>query len=355
MKFIFYKDGDILARISLPEHGYEPDAARIGEFNQNESLSSHVLTEGQSGSTDLVKHGTSVRAADSRVLASAGIIGDLQLTGMGDQMLVGFGKDDQKLIDDYNDLSKKMGAPELTTAEKFALRTLPSDQKDMYRLQLESLTKLANKEINPAQYMAEGLRNAANLALKNEGAWWNPLSSSQEKLFVDYVGLAFCDKSLGLGKDIVRFGAGSPFDLAGAALERTYSKIVGNEAAKGFNTNITDSNDADNTVTHHFREFLMVGFNSGRTIGNWATTEIDKPEVNPGDVRNGYFGTMIGSALWNGKITPSEAAEMTIWAYTAHGGSQPPWGDHNVQGNKLSTDDYFLNPWLRAFRARDAH
>ena len=342
-----------MAEITLIPIGHEPDVARKAEVDHKEINGAHALSDERSGSTELVKQGNSARAADSRALASAGIIGDVQLTAIGDQMLVGSSKEDQKLIDDYNALSKKSGAPELTSAEKFAIRTLPSDQKEMYRLQLDSLTKLADKEINPAQYMAEGLRNAASLATKHEGSWWNPLSSSKEQLFVDYVGLAFCDKSLGLGKDIARFGAGSPFDLAGAALERTYTKMVDNEAAKGFNTNITDSNDPSNTVTHHFREFLMVGYNSGRTVGNWATTEIDKPEVNPGDVRNGYFGTMIGSALWNGKITPSEAAEMTIWAYTAHDGKQPPWGDHDAKGNKLTTDDYFLNPWLRAFRSRE--
>lgn len=339
-----------MVEIALPNRTAAPEVDRA-ELTKKEADGSHVLSENQSGSSDLVRHDVSARAADSKILASAGIIGDLQLTGMGDQLLCS-GGEDKKLIDDYNALSKKMGAPELTSAEKLALVTLPSDQKEMYRLQIESLTRLANKEINPAQYMAEGLRNAAKLAEKNEGSWWNPFGSSKEQLFVDYVGLAFCDKSLGLGKDIVRFGAGSPFDLAGAALERTYAKIVGGEAAKGFNTNITDTNDADNTVTHHFREFMMVGFNSGRTIGNWAATTIDKPDVNPGDVRNGYFGTMIGSALWNNKITPSEAAEMTIWAYTAHDGKQPPWGDHNVKDNKLTTDDYFLNPWLKAFRAR---
>ncbi len=342
-----------MARISLHTQGAET-AHVSDDFTKNDNESSHVLSEGQNGSVDLIRQGASSRAADSKVLASAGIIGDLQLTSEGDQMLLGSSKEDQKLIDDYNALSKKTGAPELTNAEKFAIRTLPSDQKEMYHLQIESLTKLANKEINPALYMAEGLRNAAKLADKNEGSWWNPFGSSKEELYVSYVGLAFCDKSNGLGKDIVRFGAGSPFDLAGAALERTYTKLVTNEAAKGFNTNITDSNDPNNTVTHHYREFLMVGFNSGRTIGNWATTEIDKPDVNPGDVRNGYFGTMIGSALKNGKITPAEAAEMTIWAYTAHDGTQPPWGDHNVTSNKLTTDDYFLNPWLKAFRSRDA-
>jgi hypothetical protein len=351
-----------LADITLPAQAYVPEAARIAELAHKESDNSHVLSEGQSGGTDQIQLGANARAADSKALAAAGVIGDLQLTGMGDLQLAGVGdqalvgcswKDDQKLIDDYNALSKKMGAQEMTGAEKFALMTLPSDQKEMYRHMLDSLTKLANKEINPAQYMAEGLRNAAKLAEKNEGSWWNPFGSSKEELFVGYVGMAFSDKSLGLGKDIVRAGAGSPFDRAGAALERTYLKIIGNEAAKGFNTNITDTNDPNNTVTHHFREFLMVGFNSGRTIGNWATTEIDKPDQNPGDVRNGYFATMIGSALKNDKITPTEAAELTIWAFTAHDGVQPPWGDANVKGNKLTTDDYFLNPWLKAFRARE--
>ncbi len=338
-----------MADISLPTQPRVSETPLNFEVADKADDSSLLLPDGNS-SAQLVQKSAGDRAMDSRTLATAGVIGDLQLTGMGDLALMGSSfKDDLKLIDDLNTIAKKMGAPEMTGAEKFALRTLPSDQKEMFRLQLETLNKLANKEINPAQYMAEVLRNAAKLAEKNEGSWWNPFGSSKEELFVDYVGLVFCDKSLGLGRDFVRMGAGSGFDLAGAALERTYSKIIGTDAGQGFNTNITDSG-YPNSVTHHFREFLMVGFNRGRTIGNWATTEIDKPSENPGDVRNGYFATMIGSALNNEKITPSEAVELTIWAYTAHDGTQPPWGDKNVNGAKLSTDDYFLNPWLKAFR-----
>ncbi len=339
-----------MADVTSPVEALQHAAERLPVFE----VSSDSHSAQQSGNAELVRKGATDRALESSQLAAAGVVGDVQLVGMGDHMLMGCSwKEDRKLIDDYNALSKKMGAQELTGAERLALVTLPSDQKEMYRLMLDSLTKLANKEINPAQYMAEAMRNAAKLAEKNEGYWWNPFGSSKEELFVGYVGLAFCDKSLGLGKNLVRLGAGSPFDLAGAALERTYLKIVGIEAAKGFNTNITDSNEANNTVTHHFREFLMVGFNRGRTMGNWATTTIDKPDENPGDVRNGYFATMIGSALKNEKITPSEAAELTIWAYTAHDGKQPPWGDRNVKGANVSTDDYFLNSWLRAYRARD--
>lgn len=341
-----------MADISPPVEPKQPDIAHPVELGDKGKDFSHVLSEGQNGGTALVAQDSAGRAADSNAFAKSGVIGDVQITGLGDQPAKEHTSDARSLISDYDEIAKKAGAPELTTAERIAIATLPSDQKDMYRMMLNSLDKLANKEINPAEYMAEGLRNAAKLAQTNEGAWWNPFGSTKAELFVDYVGVSFSDKSLGLG-NVLRAGAGSPFDLAGAALERAYGKINGNEAGKGFNTNITDSGDPNNSVTHHYREFLMVGFNRGRTIGNYATTTIDKPEVNPGDVRNGYFGTMIGSALANGKINPSEAAEMTIWAYTAHGGKQPPWGDHNVNGQNLKTDDYFLNPWLKAFRARE--
>jgi len=333
----------------VAELGEAPHVAELGETEK--SNYSNALSEGQAGGTALVNQGTTERAADSKALAEAGVIGDVQLTGLGDHSLTGFWSNDSKLIEDYDALSKKVDAPEMTTAEAIALRTLPGDQKDMYRLMLASLGKLANKEINPAEYMAEGLRNAAKLAQANESSWWNPFGSSKEDLFVNYVGMAFSDKSLGLG-NIMRVGAGSPFDLAGATLERTATKINGADGQKGFNTNVADSQNPSNSVTHHFRELMMVGYNRGRTIGNLATTTVDNPEVNPGDVRNGFFGTMIGSALKNGKITPTEAAEMTIWAFTAHGGTQPPWGEHNENGRNLSTDDYFLNPWLKAFRER---
>ena len=328
------------------------DKAHVPDSSETEKSNySHVLSEGQTGGSALALQGANDRAAESSAMAKAGVLGDVQLTGLGDHSWTGFWGNDSKLIEDYDALSKKVGAPEMTTAEAFALRTLPADQKDMFRLQLNSLTKLANKEINPAEYMAEGLRNAAKLAEANEGSWWNPMSSSKEDLFVSYVGMAFSDKSLGLG-NVLRTGAGSSFDLAGATLERTYGKINNGDAQRGFNTNVADSQDPGNSVTHHFRELMMVGYNRGRMIGNMATTTVDKPDVNPGDVRNGYFGTMIGSALNNGKITPTEAAELTIWAYTAHGGKQPPWGANNENGKNLNTDDYFLNPWLKAFRER---
>lgn len=351
--------GNILADITPPtESRNEPKHIAtagehvIGETEKNNF--SPALAESLSSSSSLTALNKVESASDSKALATAGLLGDVQLTGLGDGLL-GSWNSDQKMISDYDAIAKKVGAPEMTTAEKVALMTLPSDQKDMYRMMLTSLEKLANKEINPAQYMGEGLRNAADLAQKNEGSWWNPFGSSKEALFVSYVGVSFSDKSLGIARDAVRAGAGSAFDLAGATLERTYSKIIGDNknGAQGFNPNIVDSNNPENSVTHHFRELLMVGYNRGRNIGNWATTTVDKPEDNPGDVRNGYFGTMIGSALKNGKITPSEAAEMTIWAYTAHGGKQPPWGELEAKGGSLATDDYYLNPWLKAFRDRN--
>jgi len=316
---------------------------------QNDNFSD-LWTMGQMGSAGFTMRTHQDRADASDAMVKAGLLGDMQLAGFGDDLL-GINRD-QKLLDDFDAIAKKVGAPELSVADKLAIVTLPSDQKEMYRHMLDSLTKLSNKEINSGEYMAEGLRNAARLAEKNEGSWWNPLGSSKETLFVDYVGLAFSDKSLGLG-NIFRTGAGSSFDRAGAALERTFNKIVGAETGKGFNPNIVDSQNPENNVQHHFRELLMVGYNRGRTIGNWATTKVDDPKVNPGDVKNGYFGTMIGSALRNEKITPSEAAELTIWAYTAHGGKQPPWNEPEAKGNGLSPDDYFLNPWLKAFRDRN--
>jgi hypothetical protein len=310
------------------------------------------------GSTPVdTKAQNETRQTDTRALADNGLIPRLDVHGTIDKVVMTVAsEEDRQLIHDMDAVAKRAGSPALTERQKLAIENLRPDEKEMYRDTITELNKLANGEITPAQYMADGLKNAASLAEKNGRASdsWNIFQPSKADLYCNYVGLAFSEHSLGRAKDFFRSGAGSGMSVPGSALEDAYQGLIGSHAAQGFNANVADV-DPTNSITHHYREFLNVGYRRGRSIGDWATTEIDKPEVNPGDVRNGYFATMIGSALKNDKITPTEAADLTIWAYTMHGGTQPLWGDANKKGNFLDPKDYFLNPWLKAYRESQSH
>ncbi len=336
----------------------KPDAPpSLTDATTGHQESGKTLSASYGSSPGDIKAQGETRQANTRALASDGLLPKIDVHGIVDKAVLALGsEEDRKLIHDMDAVAKRAGSPPLTERQKLAIESLRPDEKEMYRDTINELAKLANHEITPAQYMADGLKNAARLAEKNGRApdSWNVFQPSRADLYCNYVGLAFSEHSLGFKRDVVRSGAGSGMSLPGSALEDAYQGLIGNHAAQGFNPNVADV-DPTNSITHHYREFLNVSYKRGRTIGDWATTEIDKPEVNPGDVRNGYFASMIGSALKNNKITPTEAANMTVWAYTAHDGAQPLWGDKNKKGNYLDPNDYFLNPWLKAYRSSQSH
>lgn len=274
--------------------------------------------------------------------------------------------EDAEIFSDFEDLASRCGVASLTNGQKLNIIYMQSDMKSMFRSTLSELEKLKNGAISPSDYMASSLLTAARLAEENgmpclkpnessdvalcmhsQGVW-SPFGNTSNELFRDYVGMAFSTAPLGFKKDTLRNIVGDGPHPSGHSLESVYNAIVAGRAGEGFNTNITDI-DPKSTITHHFAEFLGVGFDSGRLVGNLAATIIDDPDVNPGDVRSGYFGSMIGEALFLGRITPTEAANLTIWAFTTHGGSQPPWGAAAEEGSFLVPADYQIDGWLTAF------
>jgi len=265
--------------------------------------------------------------------------------------------EDKKVYQDYNKLAKELGSAPLTDTQKLQIENLPPDQKEMYRSTLNELIKLKRGEISPADYMMNTISRAADLAEANGRSpdSWNYLKPSQGELFKNYIGLTMSEKTLGIARDTARELVGGGPNIAGSALETLYQSIIAknHSAGEGFNTNITDSTDPNNSITHHFREFLLVGYNRGKYVADKAATYIDSPTGNPGDVRDGYFAGMLGAALNSGEISPRQAADLTKWAYTKHDGAQPPWGAENIAGKFLDSDKHYnIKDWLKAYRER---
>ncbi len=265
--------------------------------------------------------------------------------------------EDKQVFRDYNKLAAELGSAPLTDTQKLQIENLPPDQKEMYRSTLNELINLKNGKISPADYMMNTMSRAADLAEANGRSpdSWNYLKPSQGELFKNYIGLTMSEKPQGFARDTGRELVGGGPNIAGSALETIYQSIIAknHSAGEGFNTNITDTTDPNNSITHHFREFLVVGYNSGKYLADKAAAYIDSPVENPGDVRDGYFAGMLGAALRSGEISPRQAADLTKWAYTKHGGTQPPWGAENVAGKFLDPDkDYNIKDWLKAYRER---
>lgn len=264
---------------------------------------------------------------------------------------------DKKFFSDFDKLAKRAGAPVLTDDQKATIVQLNEDQKEMFHLTLNRLNELADGKVNPAEYMINVMRDAAQLAEKHGRApdSWNYFKSRQDSHFQDYLGMVMSQESHGFKSDFIRVPASGGTDHTGSALEVLSKHLIGKDAAKGFNPNIADDEDASSTVTHHFREFMKTGYLHGwQGVGNKAATIVDDPAKNPGDVRNAYYATMLGVALYWGDISPREAVNMTEWAYTKHEGTQPPWGSKAEQGQWLSTDQYDIHKWLAAFRSKSS-
>jgi hypothetical protein len=259
--------------------------------------------------------------------------------------------EDKKLFAQFDALAKRAHAPTLSDAQKSRIVEFGADEKQMYRLTLGELEKLADGKISPADYMTNNIRGAARIAEQNgrKPGSWNLLKPTPQELYCRYVGLAFCDPPMGFVKDSARALAGSAVNLAGTALEQTYSALIKNHAADGFNSNVADV-DPSNSITHHYRELMLVGYNSGEFAADFCTRKLDDPKENPGDDRNGYFAGMLGAALSSGKITPSQAAELTVWAYTKHAGIQPPWGDSGRSDMFVRPEDYNFDTWFETYR-----
>lgn len=297
--------------------------------------------------------------APTKTLEARGIIPTVEVAQIGEETVKETVErlataEDRSTFKEFDALARRARAPRLTDAQKLDYINLTPDMKEMFKNTLNELEKLASGKIEPSQYMTNTMNDAVRLAEANGRSpySWNYLKPSQAALFRDYVGMVFSERPGGFWREIARDIAGSPHSSIGSALETAYQRLTEKPTAgDSFNPNILDNN-VTNSVTHHFRELFVIGFNSGKFIGDLATTQRDDARLNPGDVRNGFFASMLGNALQQGKITPREAAQLTEWAYTKHGGTAPPWGTTNQRTKWLGSSEYDIDKWMDAYKKR---
>ena len=135
---------------------------------------------------------------------------------------------------------------------------------------------------------------------------------------------------------------GGGYRPAGAALEQASADLLrGNGGMQqGFSEAMTERQGRsipNNTMTHHFGEFLAIGAHMGRGPGAvaalaWEPLELlsrARPmHLNMPDTRNGVFAAMLGDNLVNGRITPDQAVALTEYAFRPG----TPWvGNNDVQ------------------------
>ncbi|CAN5498701.1 hypothetical protein BH10CYA1_BH10CYA1_61680 [soil metagenome] len=191
------------------------------------------------------------------------------------------------------------------------------------------------------------------------------LSKNDQSTFVDLVGMAFSSPPY---KNTERAALGTSYNPAGAMLERMYERLVHGRASSsysGFNPNIADV-EPSSTITHHFREFLLAAHRNGKGIAFIANESgDDTPQGNPGDLRNGYFASMIGDGLARKRISVNEAVALTEWAYKLHSGKAPTWdnvafkfgtrnGSQTEGDYYLDTRQYEIEDWLRDYGERNS-
>lgn len=232
----------------------------------------------------------------------------------------------------------------ITPKQLNEIRNFDLPHREMFIKSLQELESLKNGKTNAADYMINIMKYAADL------------SGNDRKKFVDLVGEMFSDIPIPL--DIFRKILGAGPHSAGNLLEPMLDKIVEKQGGSfGFNSNITDDIDKNNTMTHHAGEFLQIGYNRGGWLGKLAADAIDRntgfiqSKLNEGDIRSGYFSSMVGSALKKNIITPHDAVKLFKWAFTtSHGGKEPPlYGSKETQGNYLKWGDYKIENWVSAY------
>jgi hypothetical protein len=246
------------------------------------------------------------------------------------------------LTRDVQNLAKSSGVT-LKKEQIDDIKNLDPVERKMYSDVIGSLKALKDGRISPATYMTNVVSRAAQLGISHP---IRNVPNGEQVRMLRLMGMAFSDPKGGAKLELSRNLAGSSPHLAGSALEQINHKVseYRNDTRNGqFNPKITDV-DSNSTVTHHFRELMWVGAVNGQAVGNLATEKVDSFSENPGDVRNGYFGSMIGRSLYLGKISNAEASGLIAWAYKTHPGTQPPWGD--------KPENYKIEDWMKAYRNR---
>lgn len=121
----------------------------------------------------------------------------------------------------------------------------------------------------------------------------------------------------GIGGGVRRAASGGPHE-AGQAIERVFATL--GHRTDGLRETARDSQDRNNTLTHHYGEFLATGFRLGAPTRALAQNHVDGPE-NPGDRRVGYFASTVGQALRDARLTTTDATRLATWALTESSGN----------------------------------
>lgn len=234
----------------------------------------------------------------------------------------------------------------LTTKQIKDIQNFSPEKKELFVKCLNELEALKSKKITAADYMINIMSHSVNL------------SGNDNKKFVELVGEVFSSVPIPLDPFRKILGAGP--HSGGNILEPMFDKIIEEQGGSlGFNSNVTDDISKTNNMTHHVGEFLQVGFNRGSIIGKLSTDAIDRnltfgliqDKVNEGDIRSGYFSVMVGDALNDNKITPTDAVKLFKWAYTTeHGGKESPiFGAKETPEKYMNWKDYKIESWIEAY------
>ncbi len=253
--------------------------------------------------------------------------------------------DVEALISQMSDLRARSGLPALTEPELADTRRLNTNELRMYEFSLGQLGQVAEGTLNPADYMFSVLDEAARIAGDDTGQFRHLVSFA----FASEPPEPFSGENL----------AGRHGHLAGSTIEETlYGLAVKmRNADQGFNPVIVDSTDPNgSTVTHHFGAFveLAQGLLGGLGIQQ-AHHDLGDAGNNPGDVRNGNFGGMVGYAMRENKLSPQDLSALIRWAYSATPDAPAPWATPatDPQGNGVpfgSDPSHFdLSTWVELY------
>lgn len=235
----------------------------------------------------------------------------------------------------------------LSEKQKDDISKFNPDQKKMFVKALEEMENFKNGKNDASGYMMNLLKYAAEL------------SGKDSKKFINLSGEVFSEVPDAL--DFFRKILGGGPKTSGGILEPIYEGVIkthgGAGVSAGFNENITDDLDKNNTITHHIGEFLQVGYNRGESLGKLADDIIDGDvkiigmKRNEGDIRSAYFASMLGHAMKENKISPEGAVKMIRWTYTNHheGKEPPPFGTKKIHGEYVKWNQYKFDDWVKAY------
>lgn len=232
----------------------------------------------------------------------------------------------------------------LDASQLSSLKRLNPDERRMYGAALAQLDALKSGTINAAEYQANLMDAAARLA------------GDDGKKFVELAALPMSAGTMGVIFDGVRAAAGAAPNYAGSAIElASQTARFGNgkkDPNTGFNPMVLDNEFPGDTITHHFGAYLQVAANRSTNLSEAVALLRDSPDTNPGDVRNGMFGAMLGGAAADRKLIPTDIARLNRWAMSADAKPPPPWGNDAKVANSpafTSMSDFKLADWVRAY------